>query len=191
MDGLAVETGHIEGSPLRVLGIDPGTAALGYGVVEEQRGTLVCAGYGCLHTPAGMPLAERLLHLYRGLQQLVKEYGPSAVAVEEVFFCRNQRSAFAVGQARAVALLAAAEAGLPVHEYSPLQVKMAVVGYGRATKAQVQDMVARGLGLESHPRPQDAADALAVAVCCLLHRQTLSRVEEASRQEEGRVRVGG
>lgn len=191
MGGSAVETGHIEGLPLRVLGIDPGTAALGYGVVEEQQGTLVCAGYGCLHTPAGMPLAERLLHLYRNLRQLVREYAPSAVAVEEVFFCRNQRSAFAVGQARAVALLAAAEAGLPVYEYSPLQVKMAVVGYGRATKVQVQDMVARCLALESQPRPQDAADALAVAVCCLLYHQTVSRLEEARTQEGGRAGMSG
>ncbi|MDI6895435.1 MAG: crossover junction endodeoxyribonuclease RuvC [Bacillota bacterium] len=175
---------------MRVLGIDPGTAALGYGVVEEREGALACAGYGCLHTPAGIPLAERLLRLYRSLQQVVREYVPSAVAVEEIFFCRNQRSAFAVGQARAVALLAAAEAGLPVYEYSPLQVKMAVVGYGRATKTQVQDMVARGLGLESHPRPQDAADALGVAVCCLLNRQTLSRVEEAGMAEEGRAGAG-
>ncbi|MEW6547167.1 MAG: crossover junction endodeoxyribonuclease RuvC [Bacillota bacterium] len=162
---------------MRVLGIDPGTAALGYGVVEERGGAPVCAGYGCLRTPAGMPLPERLLSLYRDLRQVVREYAPTAVAVEEIFFCRNQLTAFAVGQARAVALLAAAEAGLPVYEYSPLQVKMAVVGYGKATKSQVQDMVARTLRLESHPRPQDAADALGVALCCLLCRQTLSRVE--------------
>ncbi|MEW5932191.1 MAG: crossover junction endodeoxyribonuclease RuvC [Bacillota bacterium] len=166
---------------MRVLGVDPGTAALGYGVVEERATAPVCVGFGCLRSPAGMALPERLLSLYRDLQRVVKEYAPSAVAVEEIFFCRNHLTAFAVGQARAVALLAAAEAGLPVYEYSPLQVKMAVVGYGRASKAQVQDMVARTLGLDSPPRPQDAADALGVALCCLFSRQTLARVE-ASRE---------
>lgn len=166
---------------MRVLGIDPGTAALGYGVVEERGGVLVCGSYGCLRTPAGLPLAERLLSLYRELRHVVRDCAPQAVAVEEIFFCRNQRTAFAVGQARAVALLAAAEAGLPVYEYSPLQVKMAVVGYGKASKTQVQDMLARVLGLDGHPRPQDAADALGVALCCLRSQQTLSRVEAGGR----------
>ena len=152
---------------------------MGYGVVEERTEGLVAVTYGCLHTPAGMSLPYRLLSLHRGLQEIVSRWSPQVVAVEELFFCRNQRTALAVGQARAVALLAAAEAGLPVFEFSPLQVKLAVVGYGRAEKRQVQFMAARLLGLTATPRPQDAADALGVALCCLLNRQTLDRWEAA------------
>lgn len=151
----------------RTLGIDPGTAIMGFGVVEEHAGALRCVAYGALLTPSGEVLPRRLHSLYTRLTELIAEHRPGAMAVEELFFNRNVRSALAVGHARGIALLAAAQADLPVFEYSPLQVKDAVVGYGRATKEQVQLMIRTLLGLRELPRPDDAADALAVAICHL------------------------
>ncbi|MGB9724017.1 MAG: crossover junction endodeoxyribonuclease RuvC [Chloroflexia bacterium] len=149
---------------MRVLGLDPGTARMGWGVIEgEEEPSLVA--YGTLSTPAGRPLADRLYALFQALRELVSRYRPQAAALEELFFARNTRTAFAVGQARGSALVALAESGLPVYEYTPLQVKMAVTGYGQAEKAQVQEMVRALLRLERVPRPDDAADALAVALC--------------------------
>ncbi len=148
-----------------VLGIDPGTAITGYGVVRSEGGRLQTHGYGALRTPSTLPLPVRLQRLYEGLRKLLATVGPDAVAVEELFFNRNVRTALAVGQARGVALLAAAQAGLPVYEYTPQQVKMAVTGYGGADKEQVTHMVVRLLRLEGPPRPDDVADALAVAIC--------------------------
>jgi crossover junction endodeoxyribonuclease RuvC len=165
---------------LLTLGIDPGTAIMGYGLVEsgpndEARShvkvpsvsgeRLRMVEYGALYTPAHTPLVERLPMLYQGLRDLINEYKPSAVAIEQLFFNKNVRTALAVGQARGVAILAAAHAGLPVGEYTPLQVKQAVVGYGRATKEQVQAMVRILLNMDHIPRPDDAADALAIAIC--------------------------
>lgn len=150
-----------------VLGIDPGLAITGYGLVAENQGNLRLIAYGTLTTRAGRPLAARLQQIYRELQAIVTQYKPTAAAVEEIFFARNARTAFAVGQARGVVLLALADAGLWPVEYTPLQVKEAVVGYGRATKDQVQAMVKLLLGLEAVPQPDDAADALAVAICHL------------------------
>ena len=121
--------------------------------------------YGALVTPANTPTVERLSMLYRGLIDLIAEYKPDAMAIEELFFNKNVRTALAVGQARGVAILAAAHAGIPVAEYTPLQVKQAVVGYGRATKEQVQSMVRILLNMDHIPRPDDAADALAIAIC--------------------------
>ncbi|MGH2346609.1 MAG: crossover junction endodeoxyribonuclease RuvC [Chloroflexota bacterium] len=152
---------------MRVLGIDPGTAIMGYGVVEERAGDLCELGHGALLTPAGDPLPVRLLALYKGLHELIAAHHPAAVAIEALFFNRNVRTALAVGHARGVALLAAAQADLPVVEYTPQQVKSAVVGYGGAGKDQVQKMVATLLGLHEIPRPDDAADALAIAICHL------------------------
>jgi crossover junction endodeoxyribonuclease RuvC len=150
---------------LIVLGIDPGTAMTGYGLVERTGSRLRAVDYGCLETPAGMPLPERLLLIQDGLIDLIESHRPDLVAVERLFFNKNVQTAFAVGQARGVALLTAARFGLPVHEYGPHEVKLAVTGHGRAEKVQVQRMVQVVLGLGTLPRPDDAADALAIAIC--------------------------
>jgi crossover junction endodeoxyribonuclease RuvC len=150
---------------LIVLGIDPGTAMTGYGLVERTGSRLRAVDYGCLETPAGMPLPERLLHIQDGLIDLVESHRPDLVAVERLFFNKNVQTAFAVGQARGVALLTAARFGLPVYEYGPHEVKLAVTGHGRAEKVQVQRMVQVVLGMATLPRPDDAADALAIAIC--------------------------
>jgi crossover junction endodeoxyribonuclease RuvC len=150
---------------LIVLGIDPGTAMTGYGLVERTGSRLRAVDYGCLETPAGMPLPERLLLIQDGLVDLIESHRPDLVAVERLFFNKNVQTAFAVGQARGVALLTAARYGLPVHEYGPHEVKLAVTGHGRAEKIQVQRMVQVVLGLATLPRPDDAADALAIAIC--------------------------
>lgn len=149
---------------MRILGVDPGTARMGWGIIEGDEEPQLVA-YGTLTTPAGQPLAGRLCVLFRELGDIVGRYRPTSAALEELFFARNVRTAFSVGQARGVALVVLAEAGLPVSEYSPLEVKQAVTGYGRADKRQVQEMVRALLGLEEIPRPDDAADALAVALC--------------------------
>jgi crossover junction endodeoxyribonuclease RuvC len=145
--------------------VDPGTAIMGFGVVEGQGAILRPIDYGVLVTPAADALPQRLAVLYHGLTRLVEEHRPAAMAVESLFFNKNARTALAVGHARGVALLVAAQAGLPVFEYTPQQVKGAVVGYGKATKEQVQAMICTLLGLREAPKPDDAADALAVAIC--------------------------
>lgn len=152
---------------MRVLGIDPGTATTGYGVVEEVNGELKARAFGVIRTQAGQPLPVRLQSIYREVKELAAEWAPAGAAVEELFFSRNVRTAMSVGQARGVALLALADAGLNVAEYTPLVIKQAVTGYGSADKAQVQEMVRLLLGLRETPRPDDAADALAVAICHL------------------------
>ncbi|MER3399576.1 MAG: crossover junction endodeoxyribonuclease RuvC [Thermoflexus sp.] len=154
---------------MRVLGIDPGIAITGYGVIEERDGQLEALAYGEIRTPAGDPLPLRLRRLYEGLQGLIQAHRPEAAAVERLFFGRNVTTAFAVGQARGVALLALAQAEIPVYEYTPADVKQALVGYGNAPKAQIQAMVRMVLRLPETPRPDDVADALAVAVCHLHH----------------------
>jgi crossover junction endodeoxyribonuclease RuvC len=164
---------------MRVLGIDPGTAIMGFGIVEERGSELHALGYGALLTAAGEALPVRLLALYKGLQDLIGVHQPSAMAIESLFFNRNVRTALAVGHARGVALLAAAQAELPVVEYTPQQVKSAVVGYGGAAKDQVQKMVATLLGLREVPRPDDAADALAIAICHL-HSARFSAITSSS-----------
>lgn len=152
---------------MRVLGIDPGMATTGYGVVEETGEGLRGLTYGVITTSAGQPLPERLQVIYRELFRLAQAWAPDAAAVEELYFSANVRTAMSVGQARGVALLALADAGLAVAEYSPLAVKQALTGYGGADKRQMQEMVRMLLGLSEVPRPDDAADALAVAVCHL------------------------
>jgi crossover junction endodeoxyribonuclease RuvC len=149
-----------------VIGIDPGTATTGYGLVRErQDGSLEMAAYGVILTPANTPLPERLLELYHQLVELLALHQPQSGAVEKLFFQRNVRTALSVGQARGVALLALAQAGVPIAEYTPMEIKQAVVGYGGADKQQVQQMVRALLELPDIPRPDDAADALAVAIC--------------------------
>lgn len=150
---------------MRVLGIDPGTATTGYGVVEEARGGLVAVAFGAVRTPAGEKPEARLVTIFHELSSLIERHRPDAVAIEELFFNKNVRTALAVGQARGVCLLAAAESGLMVAEYTPLQVKQAVTGAGRAAKEQVGYMVRALLGLPAVPKPDDVADALAVAIC--------------------------
>ncbi len=150
-----------------VLGIDPGTATTGYGLVREAETGPAMVAYGVITTPAGAPMPERLLALHRGLQQIIALHNPDTGAVEKLFFQRNVTTAMTVGQARGVALLALAEAGIGVGEYTPRDVKQAVAGYGGADKPQIQQMVRAILNLPEIPRPDDAADALAVAICHL------------------------
>ena len=153
-----------------VLGIDPGTAALGYGLVEDSGGQLRSVEFGCLITSADLPLGDRLVAIHDCVAGLISTYQPVLVGVERLFFSRNVQTALAVGQARGVVLLAAAQAGVPVREATPNEVKLAVAGYGAADKAQVQQMVAAILGLSAPPEPDDAADALAMAIC-VAHRE--------------------
>ena len=152
--------------PTRVLGIDPGIAMMGYGLVEDNNGKLEAVEYGCLSTPAKQAMPERLRTLYRGLTDIIEQHQPSEVVVE-LFVARNLRTALTVGQARGIAILAAANKEIPVYEYTPLEVKQRVCGYGRGDKRQIQEMVKIQLGLRSIPEPDDAADALAVAMCHL------------------------
>lgn len=154
-----------------VLGVDPGTAITGYGLVEDDGDTLSLVACGVVTTPAGMPLPLRLQHMYRALSEIVAAYRPTEAAVEELFFSRNARTALAVGQARGVVLLALADANLSISEYTPLQIKQAITGYGQASKQQVQEMVKLLLNLEATPEPDDAADAVAAAICHIHHRR--------------------
>ncbi len=160
-----------------VLGIDPGLATTGYGLIREADAGPVLAAYGVVLTPAGAPVPGRLQTLFRELTQLILLHRPDAAAVEKLFFQRNVSTAMLVGQARGVALLALAEAGIPVGEYTPKDVKQAVAGYGGADKPQVQQMVRAILNLAEVPKPDDAADALAVAICHL-HSMKLKSLTE-------------
>lgn len=150
------------------LGIDPGTARLGYGVVDSA-GEARALAYGVVESRRGVPMAERLVVLFEGVQALIAEHRPESLAVEQLFFARNVTNALSVGQARGVVLLAGARAGLTIAEYTPAEVKQAVTGYGKADKPQMQEMVRLILRLDRVPTPDDAADALAVALC---HAQT-------------------
>jgi len=158
-----------------ILGIDPGTATMGYGILEKAGNRFRALAYGALETPKTMPAHERLLALYRGLRGLCETYQPDALATEQLLFQTNRRTAIAVARAAGVALLVAAEQGIEWREYTPQQVKQAVTGYGGADKKQVQTMVQRLLGLETIPKPDDAADALAIAICHA-HHAALSRL---------------
>ncbi len=157
---------------MRVLGIDPGTALTGYAVIAEEQGDRQLVTIGVIDTPSRLSLAERLQHIYAGLRGVIAEHKPDAAAVEQLFFSRNTRTAMTVGEARGVVLLALADAGLHIAEYTPMQIKQAVTGYGSADKHQVQEMVRLLLALPAIPRPDDAADAAAVAICHL-HRARL------------------
>jgi crossover junction endodeoxyribonuclease RuvC len=151
-----------------VIGVDPGTATTGYGFIRESEdGNLSMVDFGVIHTPANQEMPERLLELFLQLNRLILLHRPDSGAVEKLFFQRNVRTALSVGQGRGVVLLSMAQARLPVAEYTPLEVKQAVAGYGGADKSQVQQMVRALLGLSDIPRPDDAADALAIAICHL------------------------
>lgn len=148
-----------------VLGIDPGYAIVGFGLVETERGKQRLVKYGVITTPAGIPIQSRLMDIERDMNELLDTFRPDCLAIEELFFNTNVTTAINVAQARGVILLSAAKHGVPIYEYTPLQVKQAVVGYGRAEKKQVMDMTMRLLCLEQKPKPDDAADAIAIALC--------------------------
>lgn len=148
-----------------ILGIDPGIAIVGWGVVEYSGSKFTTLGYGSIETPAGMKTEERLSLIFDGIRELINKYKPSHMAVEELFFNTNQTTGIRVAEARGVIIMCAHKMGVKVFEYTPLQVKQAVVGYGRAEKKQVITMVTMMLGLQKPPKPDDTADALAIAVC--------------------------
>ena len=150
---------------MRILGIDPGYGITGFGLVDAQRGQFQLLRCGAITTPAGMDFSARLEIIYEDMRQLLEVAKPDAVAIEELFFGQNVTTGIGVAQSRGVILLAIRQAGLPVYQYKPMQVKQAVVGYGNATKHQVQDMTKRLLHLQAMPKPDDAADAIAIALC--------------------------
>jgi crossover junction endodeoxyribonuclease RuvC len=175
---------------MRVFGIDCGTEITGFGVVEtretERELKMICSAMGGIRLPRSESLPERLEHVFRELTAQLEQWRPDVVAVEEVFYSVNAKSALKLGQVRGVALLAAARQGLPVAEYAPLRIKSSVVGYGLAQKEQVQFMVARLLGLAEPPQPADAADALAIAICHIHTAQTLTLQSAGTLQGAGR-----
>ncbi len=163
-----------------VIGIDPGTARTGFGLVElTKTSALKLIHYGVIATPAKTPMADRLLQLHEELGELIKKFEPAYGAVEQLFFQKNVTTAITVGQARGVVLLTLAAAGIPIAEYSPQDVKQAVTGYGAAEKMQMQRMVQSLLSMEKVPKPDDAADALAVAICHIQSHAFQSRLEGA------------
>ena len=152
---------------MKILGIDPGTIAMGYGVIESSGDKITLIDYGALTTTARSPIGERLSYLYNQLLEIVSRYQPDSVAVEQPFLSKNVKSALAIGRAQAVAILAAANKKIPTYEYTPTQIKQRVANYGASSKEQIQEMVKLQLGLSETPQPNDAADALAVALCHL------------------------
>lgn len=171
---------------MRVLGIDPGSERTGYGCAETSGSRLRLVVCGAVTPPSRASFPERLLAIHRALRACLAECRPDAVAIENVFFAINVRSALKLGHARGVAMLAASEAGLPIVEYTPAEIKRAVVGYGRAEKPQVQQMIKLLLGLRAVPAPHDAADALAVAIC---HIHTAAALPAAPRAAAGQPRT--
>lgn len=149
---------------LRIIGIDPGIARMGYGIIDVIGNRMTAVDYGTLETSAETPTPERLAILYSGLQRLLVKHQPTIMVVEQLFFYRNVTTAFVVGQARGVAILAGVQAGVTYAEYTPMQVKLAVTGYGKADKVQIQEMVRVLLNLAERPQPDDTADALAIAI---------------------------
>jgi crossover junction endodeoxyribonuclease RuvC len=162
-----------------VIGIDPGTAITGYGIVrEDDAGKLVAVDYGVITTPAGMQMPARLTIIYEELSAIIKKHKPSTSAVEKIFFSKNVKTAMSVGQARGVVLLSLDQAGIEIANYSPNEIKQAVTGYGGADKRQIQEMVKILLELDEIPKPDDAADALAVAICHLQYAKFQQIIED-------------
>ncbi|MFA5029823.1 MAG: crossover junction endodeoxyribonuclease RuvC [Patescibacteria group bacterium] len=159
-----------------VLGIDPGIADTGYGLISQRQNQLTLLAYGSIKTKKGLELAKRLESLERELTKLIKVYRPTLLAVEQLFFCKNVKTALMVGQARGVILLVGEKNHLLIKEFTPLQVKQGITGYGQADKRQIQLMVKAILGLKEVPRPDDAADALAIAICGLNHQNFTSQL---------------
>ncbi|MDM8529428.1 crossover junction endodeoxyribonuclease RuvC [Anaerolineales bacterium HSG24] len=152
---------------MRIIGIDPGIAITGWGIVEEREQTVTMIAYGVVTTAAKTPLPNRLQIIYQELTQIIAEWHPDSSAIEELFFSKNAKTALSVGHGRGVSMLALANANLPITEYKPLEIKQAITGHGGASKPQIQQMVKLLLELDEIPRPDDAADALAVAICHL------------------------
>ena len=163
-----------------ILGIDPGLANTGWGVIEQRGARLSCLAYGCVATPASMELSRRLAKIHEQIGAVIERFGPTCVGIETVWFGQNITAAFATGQARGAALVACANAGLEVGEFSPKQIKLAVVGAGGAEKTQVQYMVKQLLSLDREPKPDHAADALAAAICYTTHQGLEGRNEVTS-----------
>lgn len=156
---------------MRILGIDPGTGRLGFGVIDAHKGKLTLVDAGVVTTPAHTPTNERLEDIFDSLTEIICDLKPDRMAIEKLFFARNVTTAMSVAEARGVALLAGQKGKLPIEEYTPLQIKQSITGYGKADKKQVQEMVRLQLGLKTVPKPDDAADALAAAImCAALHR---------------------
>lgn len=151
---------------MRIIGIDPGTGILGFGVIDFSRGKTKLVTAGVIRTPAHTPLPERLEEIFDGLTEIIAETKPSIMAIEKLFFNQNVTTAISVAQARGVAMLTGKQAGLSIEEYTPLQIKQTMTGYGKADKKQVQEMVRIQLGLTEVPKPDDCADALAAAIMC-------------------------
>ena len=150
---------------MRILGIDPGVAIVGFGLIESERGSVRMLQYGAVTTPAGLPLATRLVQIENDMTELIRQLKPDEIAIEELFFNTNVTTGIGVAQARGVILMTAAKLEVHIFEYTPSQVKQAVVGYGKAEKRQVMDMTKRILHLSAVPKPDDAADAVAIALC--------------------------
>jgi len=148
-----------------ILGFDPGIAIVGFGVIKKEGNLIRPLQYGSIQTKAGLDISIRLKQVYDAAKEIIDTYKPEAVSIEKLYFNRNVTTAFAVGQARGVLMLAAVQAGIPLYEYTPLQIKQAIVGYGKAEKKQVQEMVKMYLNLKEVPKPDDVADALAIAIC--------------------------
>jgi len=170
-----------------VLGIDPGTALLGYGLVEQKGNQLKLIDKGCVRTKAGTPPEKRLKIIYQELSEVIEAHRPDEIAVEEIFFSRNVKTAISVAQARGIILLTAANAEIETHEYKPNQVKQAITGYGMADKRQVQEMVKRLLKMKEIVKPDDIADALAVAICHINTTQNAEIKKEYKRKERTSV----
>ena len=167
---------------MRILGIDPGFATIGFGLVEADRGQVHMVTYGAITTPAGLPLSRRLYQIGTDMEDLVGQLKPDVISIEELFFNTNITTGIAVAHGRGVILYAAEKCGIPLYEYTPSQVKLAVTGYGKAEKRQVMDMTKRLLKLKAVPRPDDAADALALALCQA--RRFTSRTPQAGNVKE-------
>jgi len=162
---------------LVILGIDPGVATVGFGIISETGGVPKPVRYGVISTPAGMRLALRLKQINDDVTELIRYFKPGAIAVEELFFNTNQKTAVSVAHGRAAVILAGEDHGIPMYEYTPLQVKKSVAGYGRAPKEQVMEMVRRLLSMDQIPKPDDAADALAIAICHARFANSLMNIE--------------
>lgn len=160
-----------------ILGIDPGIAIVGYGVIDYTGNKFTVIDYGAITTPAGMKVEDRLNEIYNSLNVIMDKYKPEFMAIEELFYNKNAKTVINVAEARGVTLLSAARKNIPIYEYTPLQVKQAVVGYGRAEKKQVQQMTKVLLNLEKVPKPDDTADALAIAICHAHSYNALSRIK--------------
>ena len=163
---------------MRILGIDPGYAIVGYGVIEAGGGRYRPVEYGAITTPAGQDFGQRLVEIYQGMGEILTRLKPEAAAVEKLYFTNNKTTGIGVAEARGVILLALAQHGVPLYEYTPMQVKLAVTGYGKADKKQVMQMTQRLLHLTKLPRPDDAADALAIAFC---HSRTATSLIDTDR----------